>query len=211
MFSQNTIWGAIDNFTYSQDEDITFASYFRRFEDFYATDCANWVDSYKVRLLLRKLSTTEHTKFENYVLAHKTSRLTFTEGLTLFTELFSPNTSLFHKKWKCMNLTRKDNEDYTLFALVVNKHFDDFKQSKLSANNFRCLIFVLGLISAKGAEIRPRVLNKLENEPNLTLQQIAEDCQRFVSVRQDSKNIEESGIAHLRKVRQKKKKKKKQQ
>ena len=41
--------------------------------------------------------------------------------------------------------------------------------------------------------------NKLENETILNLQQIAEDCHRFVSIRQDSENIEESGIAYLRK------------
>ena len=46
---------------------------------------------------------------------------------------------------------------------------------------------------------RCRILNKLENEPNIILQQITEDCQRYVSVKQDSKKIEESGIAHIRK------------
>ena len=44
-------------------------------------------------------------------------------------------------------------------------------------------------------------LSKLENEPDLTLQKLAEDCQRIVSVRKDSKNIEESGVAYVRKVK----------
>ena len=47
-----------------------------------------------------------------------------------------------------MNLTRKDTEDYTTFASVANKHCGDFKLSELSANNFKCLIFVQGLVSA---------------------------------------------------------------
>ena len=42
-------------------------------------------------------------------------------------------------------------------------------------------------ISTKDAEIRRRILNKLENEPNTTLQLIAEDCQSYVSVERDSK------------------------
>ena len=83
-----------------------------------------------------------------------------------------------------MNLSRKDDEDYATFASVANKHCDDFKLSKLSANNFRCLIFVQSLVSNKDTEIRRRVLNKRKNEPNLTLQQIAEDYQRFVGVHQ---------------------------
>ena len=52
----------------------------------------------------------------------------------------------------------------------------------------------------KDAENRYKILNKLENEPNITLQQIAEDCQRCVSVKQDSQKIEESCIAHIRKI-----------
>ena len=53
----------------------------------------------------------------------------------------------------------------------------------------------------KDAEIRRRVLSKLENEPDLALQKLAEDCQRIVSVRKDSKNIEESGVAYVRKFK----------
>ena len=56
-------------------------------------------------------------------------------------------------------------------------------------------------ILAKDTEIRRRVLSKLENEPDITLQKLAEDCQRIVSVRKGSKNIEESGVAYVRKVK----------
>ena len=56
-------------------------------------------------------------------------------------------------------------------------------------------------MSAKDAEIRRRVLSKLENESDLTLQKLVEDCQRIVSVRKDPKNIEVSGVAYVRKVK----------
>lgn len=46
-FSQNTIWSAIENFSYNPKEDIAFASYFRRYEDLYTSDCANLNDSKK--------------------------------------------------------------------------------------------------------------------------------------------------------------------
>ena len=87
------------------------------------------------------------------------------------------------------------------FASVVNKNCDDFKLGELSADNFKCLIFAQGLVSTKDAETRRRVLSKLENEPDLTLQKLAEDSQRIVSVRKDSKNIEESGVAYVRKIK----------
>ena len=83
-----------------------------------------------------------------------------------------------------------------------------FKLAELNPDNFKCLIFVQGLVSTKDAEIR-RVLDKLENEANQTLQNLAEDCQRFINVRQDAKEIEASGVSHIQKVCQENKVKKK--
>ena len=113
----------------------------------------------------------------------KTCELGFLETVKLLSELFSSKTSLFHKRWKCLNLTKRDSDDYLGFASVINKNCDDFKLSELSADNFKCVIFVQGLVSAKDAEIRRRVLSKLENEPDLTLQKLAEDCPRIVNVK----------------------------
>ena len=93
--------------------------------------------------------------------------------------------SLFHKRWKCLNLTKRDSNDYVGFASVVNKICDDFKLAESSADNFKCLIFAQGPVSAKDSEIRCRVLSKLENEPDLTLKKMTEDFQRIVSVRKD--------------------------
>ena len=47
---------------------------------------------------------------------------------------------------------------------------------KLTSDDFKCLIFAQGPVSAEDAEVRQRVLTKLENEQGLTLQKLAEDC-----------------------------------
>ena len=101
-------------------------------------------------------------------LMQKKSPATFTKARNCETQIRPYSTSLLHKRWKCLNLTKRDSEDLG-FASVVNKNSDDLKLGKLSADNFKCL-------SAKDAEIRRRVLSKLENEPDLTLQKLAEDC-----------------------------------
>ena len=143
----------------------------------------------------------EHNKFVDYILPKKTCELGFLETVKLLSELFSSKKSLFHKRWKCLDLTKRDSDDYLGFASVINKNCEDFKLGELSVDNFTCLIFAQGQVSAKGAEIRCIVLSKLENEPDLTLQKLAEDRQRIVSIRKDSKNIEESGVAYVRKVK----------
>ena len=120
--------------------------------------------------------------------------LEFSESVKLLSELFGPNTSLFHKRWKCLNIFKDDQQDYLTFAATV-KNTNDFKLADLTADDFKCLIFARGLVSAEDAEIRRRVLTKLENEQSLTLKKLTEDCQRVVSVKSDSKTIEESGVA----------------
>ena len=98
---------------------------------------------------------------------------------------------------------KKDDEDYLTFSSVANKHCDEFKLADLSADDFKCLIFVQGLVSTKDSEIQRRVLSKLESEPNLTLKKLAEDCQRIISVKKDSRDIEEYGVAHVRNLHKK--------
>ena len=132
VFSQNAILNTIDNFTYSPNEDKTFASYFRRVEDVYKIDCEKYADSKKFAYCSKKMGTTEHSKKWGPPNIAKTSDLTFPEAVKLLAELFSPKTSLFHKKWKCLNLTQKSSEDYSTFASIVNKHCDDFKLAELS-------------------------------------------------------------------------------
>lgn len=53
--------------------EMTLALYFKRYGEPYNTECANWADFKKVRLLIRKLGTAEYTKFVMYILPMKTS------------------------------------------------------------------------------------------------------------------------------------------
>ena len=83
----------------------------------------------------------------------------------------------------------------------MNKLCNNFKLAELTADDLKCLIFAQGLVSVEDAEIRRWVLTKLENKPELTLQKLAEDFQRVISVKCDSKTIAESGVAQIRKIR----------
>ena len=147
------MWNALETFSYSLDVDKTFEAYYRKYEDIYIADCADYTDAKNVLLLLRKQGTVEYNKFVDYILPKKTCELRFLETVKLLPELFSSKTSLFHKRWKCLNLTKRDSDDYLGFASVDNKNCDGFKLGELSANHFKCLIFAQGLVSAKDAGI----------------------------------------------------------
>ena len=74
IFNQNAMWNAYETFFYEPYEDKTFVAYYKRCEDIYITDCADWTDAKKVWLLLRKVGTVEHNKFVDYILPKKNLR-----------------------------------------------------------------------------------------------------------------------------------------
>ena len=94
--------------------------------------------------LMQKKSPATSTKARNcgtqvrkLYLTKKNCELGFLETVKLLSELFSSKTSLFHKRWKCLNLTKRDSDDYLGLGSVLNKNCDDFKQGELSADNFK--------------------------------------------------------------------------
>ena len=199
------IYNSIDTFEYVPENDKTFEAFYKRYEDIFNVGWEQWpILKKKVRLLLRKLGTTlgnMKSTFVDFILPKKTTDLDFSKTIYLLSKLFGPITTLFHKRWKCLNPDQDNQQDFLTFAASVNKHCNDFKLAELTADDLKCLIFAQGLVSAEDAEVRRQVLTKLENEQGLTLQKLAEDCQRVIFVKCDSKTIEESGAAQIRKIR----------
>ena len=71
VFSQDAIVTAIAEFNYMPKEEVIFSLYFRRYKDLYKTDCANWSDYKKIRLMQRKLGDVEHTMLVNHIIPKK--------------------------------------------------------------------------------------------------------------------------------------------
>ena len=60
-----------------------------------------------------------------------------------------------------------------------------------------------GLQSAQDADIRTRLLNRMEQDPELTLQAITAECQRLVNLKHDTAMIERCRSAEFHAVSQK--------
>ena len=45
IFTQNAVWNALETLSYASDEDKAIEVYYRRYEDIYITDCADWTDA----------------------------------------------------------------------------------------------------------------------------------------------------------------------
>ncbi|XP_055645642.1 uncharacterized protein K02A2.6-like [Toxorhynchites rutilus septentrionalis] len=126
-----------------------------------------------VRLLLRKLDTTSHSRYLNYILPRLPKDVTF--------------------KDTCLQLAKSEGDDIITYGGKVNRVCEDFDFANLTIDQFKCLVFVTGLKASKHADIRTRLLTRMENErPDapVTLQTLIDEFQQLVNLKADTNLIE---------------------
>ncbi|CAH8606257.1 unnamed protein product [Schistosoma rodhaini] len=199
----DSIANSITEFRFDPESGVTFEAWFKRHEDLFINECKEWDESSKLRLLLRKLGVSEHEKFCNFILPKKPSDITFKETVECLTRIFGERSSIFHTRYRCLQLVKKVQDDYVTYASIVNRECERFRLQEMSSDQFKCLIFVCGLQSPVDADIRARILARIEQDPNISLQSVSEECQRMINLKHDTKlverNSEHVGVNALRK------------
>ena len=170
---------------------MTFPAYFRRYETIFSKRCLLWSDKEKVTLLLQKLGSQENTKYTNLILPRKSEEISFDETIKTLSRIFNERDSLFRMQYKCLNIIKQENEDFVSYAGMVSSQCERFKINKISKDMLKCLIFVQGLMALKDKDIHSRILTIMEQDPEITLQKVTEECQRLINVKHDKTHIEE--------------------
>ena len=132
--------------------------------------------------------------------------INFEESIGILTKIFWDRTSLFNVQWNCLNLVNCDDNGFVNYIGIINQECEMFKLNELTSNSFKCLIFVQGLTSKKDAEIRSRILTKLEMDSKLTFQKIAEESQHMVNLKLDTARIGEWDISQIHNIQPSKEK-----
>lgn len=90
-------------------------------------------------------------------------------------------------KW--LQVAKKETEDFTAYTATVNKLCEDFKINKMTTDEFKCLIFILGLKHPKEADIRSRLHIKMDSGvlPAMTLNILAKEAVRLVNLKHGTK------------------------
>ena len=78
ILTQNAVWNALETFSYAPDENKTFETYYRRYEDIYITDCADLADAKKSPVISTKAKNCG-TQVRRLYLTKKTCELDFLE------------------------------------------------------------------------------------------------------------------------------------
>ena len=203
-FSAEGIPNSLSEFIYKPEEGITFPAYFKRYETIFAKRCQSWSDEEKIMLVQQKLGAHENTKYTNHILLNKPEEISFEETIETLSKIFGEQDSLFHTRYKCLNIIKEDDEDFVAYTRKVNAQCEWFKFKDLKEDMFKCLIFVQGLTSNKDKVIRSKIVTMLEQDTEITLQKVSEECQKLINIRRDKICIEEKNVARINKVKRKK-------
>lgn len=180
----------IKEFCYEPEANITFSAWYTRYEDLFSKDAARLDDQAKVRLLLRKVGTSEHDRYVSYILPKSPKDVNFADTVSKLKSLFGTPESVLSRRYRCLQLTKLATEDYKTFSCRVNKLCVEFELSKLTEDQFKCLVFVCGLKQESDSEVRTRLLSRIEENSNVTLEQISDECQRLLNLKHDTAMIE---------------------
>ncbi|XP_052895520.1 uncharacterized protein LOC128302696 [Anopheles moucheti] len=131
-------------FRYEAESNVTFEAWYARYEDLFKQDASRLDDAAKVRLLLRKLGTMEHSRYSNYILPRLPRDVSFEETVCILKSLFGSAESIVSKRYQCMQLAKTRSEDILAFICRVNRSCVDFQFSSMNEDQFKCLILCLG-------------------------------------------------------------------
>ncbi|XP_040175263.1 uncharacterized protein K02A2.6-like [Anopheles arabiensis] len=187
--TMDALASSISEFRYEAELDVTFSAWFSRYDDLFKQDASRLDDAVKVRLLVRKLGTTEHSRYTSFILPRVPRDVSFQDTVSILSSLFGRAESLFSKRYKCMKLTKAQSEDIFTFICRVNRSCVDYQFSSMSENQFKCLTLVCGLKDEADSDIRTRLLARIEERSDVTLEDLAAECQRIKSLKVDSAMI----------------------
>lgn len=191
-YRMETLGQAIVEFEYDADNGITFDAWYLRYETLFTEDAASLTDAAKTRLLLRKLSTRCHSLYINSILPLTPKDNTFANTVLQLKNIFGRQESLFSLRYKCLQVAKSDIEDFNAYAASVNKHCEDFKLAELTADQFKCLVFVCGLQSSQYEAVRMKLLSTIDgpDAANVKLQSLVTECHRIARLKKDTALIE---------------------
>ncbi|XP_062713844.1 uncharacterized protein K02A2.6-like [Aedes albopictus] len=192
-FFMETLSKTLPEFSYDPQNGVVFDKWYARHQEVFTKGGAALDEVDRVRLLLQKLNSVDHDRYVNFILPRTPKQVSFADTVKILTEMFGHQTSVFFRRFQCLQTRKRDCDDFVTYASTVNKACEDFSINTITVDQFKCLIFVAGLHSEKNKDIRTRLLVKMEGETAadpMTLKKLLLECQQMDNLKHDTAVIE---------------------
>lgn len=178
----------LETFQYDPENNNSFEAWFERYADVFNKEAVTLGDDGKVRLILMKMETSANERYRHSILPQKPGDISFADTIARLKALFKKKMSLIRSRWTCLQITKNSGEELSAYGARVNKLAEDFKLSDLNVDQFKVLIFILGLRETNDKSIRTRLMNLLDKTKpeDIKLQTMIEEAERIMEIDRDS-------------------------
>ncbi|VDP72152.1 unnamed protein product [Schistosoma mattheei] len=142
----------------------------------------------------RKLGPSELDRYCNLILPLNPREHSFSDTVQSLSQQFGDNSSLFNARYRCLKLTMKEDADLLTHVGIVNRECESFQLKSLTEDQFKALILICSFQSKKFSDIRTRLLSRLDQDPKLTLTDIASEYQRLMNFQRDTTMVQRGGL-----------------
>lgn len=124
----------IQPFVYAPRDDLTFDRWYERYKDEFSSEDLS--ESEKRGLVLGKLGDKQYALYADFILPKKPTEATLEHTVSTLKTLFNQPDSVFCARWKCFQVAKRSDEDYSTYAAKVNKLCENFKLKELALVRF---------------------------------------------------------------------------
>ncbi|KAA3673974.1 uncharacterized protein DEA37_0006392 [Paragonimus westermani] len=164
---KKTLATSIHEFNYDPDNGVTFSSWYQRYEDIFLVDA---------------VALDEFVK--------KSRDFTLKDTVSKLCSNFGERTSAFNIRYNCLKISRHAKGDTVTYAGGVSRECERFQLKQISDSQFKALIFVAGLTSSDDADIRTRLLAKLDSCTDFSVEDLTAEYLRLVNLKHDSRMLQ---------------------
>ena len=190
----------LETFVYDEENGITFESWYNRFRGVITVGGAGLDDKARVELVLMRLETSANALYRYSIAPQDPSAFSFDDTISKLKTLFNKKISLLRTRWNCLNIQRRADEDLSAYGARVNQEAVNFDLKGLTEEQFKVLIFILGLQDASDKTIRTRMLNMQDKKDGaeVTLQSMIVEAERILQIKREQNSVLEVWCSTLR-------------
>ncbi|XP_050091898.1 uncharacterized protein LOC126575312 [Anopheles aquasalis] len=161
-------------FKYCKHQE-TFDEWYFKYDLIFKKDTTSLNDRAKVQLLLTRLGESEHQTFVKSIEPKQVADLTFCEMIGKHMSLFAKTKSRTTRRLQFLQIQQKENEDSFSYSQRIDKAACAAEMDAIDEETMKCLAFISGLQSANQADLRKRLIEKMDKSiTSLTLKDLKE-------------------------------------